>query len=364
MTTAKRKGWTLVDLLVTVAVVAAATAVVSMGLLQARESARRDQCAANLRRLGLGLQRYHQANGMLPPAAVRAPTSEAIRLKIRSSVGENYSIYRSPVNWTVLLLPHLGEEELAARFSPGVPLTDPASAKARTTELPFMTCPSDAFHRPDNLYCAEPAEGPECSFARGNYAINGGVSDVRPYPGFPWEPLPNGYLRTVSGSGDQAIERVWGSGVAGFNKCFSVGEFQNGLSNLAGIDEVRAGISPDDVRGVWALGEAGASVTWGHGLIGDDTGPNCRQPRRRHRRRQPIAPGFRRSLAHTPRNALLSLRGARAGDRPEHAPRRRSRADDGRFRAVRLGLGRHERLACDALPREPGRALGVGDCGA
>ncbi|MGO8746695.1 MAG: SUMF1/EgtB/PvdO family nonheme iron enzyme [Thermoguttaceae bacterium] len=274
-----RNGWTFVELLVVTAVTAAAMMVLAMGLLDARESARRRQCAGNLRQLGIALQTYHQANGMLPPAAIRGPAKTAVELKTRTSTAASYFIQNSTANWAVLLLPHLGQEQLAAAFNVTEPVTSEVNAPARTTELPFMTCPSDTFHRPDNLYRALPLEGPECSFARGNYAINGGVSDVRPYPGFPWEPLPNGFLRSFSGSGQRMIERVWGSGVAGFNKCFSVGEFQNGLSNLAAIDEVRAGISRDDVRGVWALGEAGASVTWGHGLIGDDTGPNCRQPR-------------------------------------------------------------------------------------
>ena len=40
-----------------------------------------------------------------------------------------------------------------------------------------------------------------------------------------------------------------------------------------------AGLTPDDCRGVWALGAVGASVTWGHGLIGDCSGPNCRRSR-------------------------------------------------------------------------------------
>ena len=36
---------------------------------------------------------------------------------------------------------------------------------------------------------------------------------------------------------------------------------------------------PADSRGTWALGLAGASITLGHGLAGDDRGPNCPHPR-------------------------------------------------------------------------------------
>jgi hypothetical protein len=36
----------------------------------ARESARREQCKDNLKQIGLALQRYHDAFGCFPPAAI------------------------------------------------------------------------------------------------------------------------------------------------------------------------------------------------------------------------------------------------------------------------------------------------------
>ena len=72
--------------------------------------------------------------------------------------------------------------------------------------------------------------------------------------------------------------QFWGNGIAGFNKCFSLKDFNNGLSTLAAVEELRAGIDPADPRGVWALGQIGGSVTWAHGANGDDGGPNCQNP--------------------------------------------------------------------------------------
>jgi prepilin-type processing-associated H-X9-DG protein len=40
------------------------------------------------------------------------------------------------------------------------------------------------------------------------------------------------------------------------------------------LGEVRAGITPLDRRGSWALGQAGASVLFWFGQTGDDNGPN------------------------------------------------------------------------------------------
>jgi len=55
---------------------------------------------------------------------------------------------------------------------------------------------------------------------------------------------------------------------------FSLSKFTNGSSTLVAIDEMRAGIHPVDPRGTWALGQIAASATWGHGVNGDDYGPN------------------------------------------------------------------------------------------
>ncbi|NLY01593.1 MAG: DUF1559 domain-containing protein [Rhodopirellula sp.] len=59
--------WTLRDAVVAMIVVAIALILVVAGLPAARERARRSQCQENLRQIGLALQSYHQASGMLAP---------------------------------------------------------------------------------------------------------------------------------------------------------------------------------------------------------------------------------------------------------------------------------------------------------
>jgi hypothetical protein len=61
-----------------------------------------------------------------------------------------------------------------------------------------------------------------------------------------------------------SASRVWGSGIAGFNHSFRLSDFPQGLSNIVAVDEIRAGISPIDSRGVWAMGMGGASITGAH----------------------------------------------------------------------------------------------------
>ena len=74
-------------------------------------------------------------------------------------------------------------------------------------------------------------------------------------PGKAWDPAPNGPKRDYLGDWKDLVERVWGNGVAGFNRSFSVDSFENGLAHLVGIEEVRAGMIPEDsvVRGQLAI---------------------------------------------------------------------------------------------------------------
>jgi prepilin-type processing-associated H-X9-DG protein len=66
----------------------------------------------------------------------------------------------------------------------------------------------------------------------------------------------------------------WGNGIAGINQSFQLKDFTNGSTNLVAFNEIRAGVSADDILGSWALGHIATSVTWGHGVNGDAYGPN------------------------------------------------------------------------------------------
>jgi formylglycine-generating enzyme required for sulfatase activity len=166
----------------------------------------------------------------------------------------------------------VGQDELARRFAPGVPITDQANRAARTVTLALMTCPTDTYSVPENPYVLSTRDGRSFEFARGNYAINGGSQTNATWPGRLTFPIPDGNMLLLRSPANDF--QWWGNGVAGFNRCFSFKDFTNGLSTTAMIDEIRAGLVPEDSRGVWALGQIGSSVTWAHGVNGDDFGPN------------------------------------------------------------------------------------------
>ena len=64
----RRRAFTLIELLVAIAIIAILAAILFPVFAQARESARKTSCAANLYQLGVALQIYaRDHDGRLPP---------------------------------------------------------------------------------------------------------------------------------------------------------------------------------------------------------------------------------------------------------------------------------------------------------
>lgn len=264
-------GVTWIDVLFCVLVTICLSSLIAMTLPAIQEAARKHQCQDNLRRLGLAVQAYHDVFSTIPPASFWDDAQLILDRNMRPA-REPETIVKTKANWVQLLLPFAGQDALARRFAPGVPVTDQANQAARTARLPLMTCPTDTYSVLGNPYVLATRDGSSFEFARGNYAINGGSQTNATWPGRLTFPIPDGNMLLFRSPANDF--EWWGNGVAGFNHCFSFRDFSNGLSTTVMLDEIRAGIVPEDSRGAWALGQIGSSVTWAHGVNGDDCGPN------------------------------------------------------------------------------------------
>lgn len=238
-------------------------------LLQMRETSRRQTCQLRLKSLTAALRQYHDVHQTFPPAAIWD-----------HAVTDSLALHRSrrielvtQANWALLILPYLQVPFTAGQLPMRGAIGATENTRIRETSLTAMACPDDSFNRRDNPFRLVPVgQTAALQFARGNYAINGGTHHFETDP--PTTASPHGDAVHLVMSASPRRYEMWGNGIAGINHAFRIDDFVNGQGTLVAIEEVRAGIHPLDPRGVWSLGQIGGSLTWGHGVNGDDAGPN------------------------------------------------------------------------------------------
>ncbi|SIN85793.1 prepilin-type N-terminal cleavage/methylation domain-containing protein [Singulisphaera sp. GP187] len=117
------RGFTLVELLVVVGILAFLIALLIPATRSARPAARRSQCANNLRQIALALQSYEQAYKALPPACTVDANGRPLH------------------GWRTLILPYLEQAPLYQTIDLSKPWNAPANVKALETYLPVFRCP-------------------------------------------------------------------------------------------------------------------------------------------------------------------------------------------------------------------------------
>jgi prepilin-type processing-associated H-X9-DG protein len=80
---------------------------------------------------------------------------------------------------------------------------------------------------------------------------------------------PREQVPPITGSIGYSSTPFPGGGVMGVNSRVRVADLRDGATNTVLIDELRIGPSGNDLRGTWALGQSGASLSAGNGR--DDT---------------------------------------------------------------------------------------------
>ena len=91
----RRSGFSLIELLVVVAIVGVLVSLLLVGVQKVREASQRVMCKNNLSQIGLAIHLYHDAHGYLPPTRVDASGG---------------------VSWCVLILPFLEEDKFYAQW--------------------------------------------------------------------------------------------------------------------------------------------------------------------------------------------------------------------------------------------------------
>jgi prepilin-type N-terminal cleavage/methylation domain-containing protein len=133
-----RKAFTLIELLVVIAIIAILVALLLPAVQQAREAARRSQCKANLKNLGLAMHNYHDVHNIFPCQNARYTN------------GPQPADQTGDFSWIVMALPFLDQaalyEEVDFESSASWNRSSNHSGsnrKVRDTVLPVLLCPSN-----------------------------------------------------------------------------------------------------------------------------------------------------------------------------------------------------------------------------
>jgi prepilin-type N-terminal cleavage/methylation domain-containing protein len=149
MTRRTRRGFTIVELLVVVSIIAMLMALLIPAVMRGVINARRAQCSNNERQIGLGVQLYASRTQLMPPALSLAPDG------------------KSTFGWVQRMYAYVGRGDLTA--SPYTPVN-----------ISLVICPSD---------------GSKVGASGGplSYQVNGGCpNNYNPAPGLPIDYPANG----------------------------------------------------------------------------------------------------------------------------------------------------------------------------
>jgi prepilin-type N-terminal cleavage/methylation domain-containing protein/prepilin-type processing-associated H-X9-DG protein len=245
-----RRAFTLVELLVVIAVMGILIALLLPAVQAAREAARRSQCANNLKQLGLGLLSYHDAQRTYPSGYLSNFDSSG------NDTGPGWG-------WAAELLPQIEQGALYATINFNLAIEHKANLPARMQAIPTLLCPSDEvepFWSAETRDAAGNVTSVICQIASANYVAVYGTSD----PGVDGDGM---FFRN---SGVNLRDITDGS-----SNTIALGERSHLLGEAAWAGSVTGtGLYPDASEGEigarrW---EAGSGMVLGH--VGLGNGPN------------------------------------------------------------------------------------------
>lgn len=152
-TSTRKRGFTLVELLVVITIIGVLVALLLPAVQAAREAARRLQCCNHFKQVGVALYNYENAMGCLPPGMVmwdntrQSPTLCGVGPRLPYMVYQGFS-------WSTFILPYIEQQQVYDHFnfntgstlapsSAGPGYWSPPNPTVGLALIPTYFCPSD-----------------------------------------------------------------------------------------------------------------------------------------------------------------------------------------------------------------------------
>ena len=154
-----RSAFSLVELLVAIAIIGVLIALLLPAVQAAREASRRMACQNHLKQIGLAVQNFESANGHLPPPKAG--------LNTYNDLGSTF----------VLLLPYIEQRQLFAGYDLNKSIDDPQNLPITEKPVDIYLCPSMALPRevPDRSCGEQLGPGSYAISSRTEYAKHGSL---------------------------------------------------------------------------------------------------------------------------------------------------------------------------------------------
>jgi len=128
----RRTGFTLIEFLIVISIIAVLIALLLPAVQAAREAARRSRCVNNLKQIGLALANYQDALGAYPPGYVAS-----------RPYADGASDTASGWAWASMILPQIEQAPAYSAINFNLPVQAPANVTAAAVNLKAFLCPSD-----------------------------------------------------------------------------------------------------------------------------------------------------------------------------------------------------------------------------
>jgi len=153
-----RRAFTLVEVLVVIAIIGTLVALLLPAVQAAREASRRAQCANNLKQVGLALLNYEGTKKALPPGYESQFTSTG------DDTGPGWG-------WCSFILPQMEEQAIFKVIDFKLPIEDPRNG-VRVANISSFFCPTDSVPRVWQAKSRDASGNPQqpiCDVAASNY---------------------------------------------------------------------------------------------------------------------------------------------------------------------------------------------------